>query len=715
MVVAIFLMVIFAAGSAHAQQTAFTYQGELTEGGVPVSSEGARMAFRLWDAQTGGGQVGADYIAYPVEIEDGVFTAMVDFGDGPFDGTSLWLEIGVDVDGGTNYTWMTPRQPLTSAPMAVYAEHGGDNPWGMSLGNIWFTSGLVGAGTSLPESQLHVRATGEEAALRVDSYDNGNSVGTAIQAEVEVADGIGVSGKASAGSGPGIGVLGQATSSEGIGVRGYAGATTGTPTGVKGQVRYAGGAGVHGYNSASAGPGVGVFGESNSATGWGGYFLGRGYFSGRVGIGTTSPASELDVAGTVRTDGFTLDASPQDGYVLTSDASGVASWQPPAAGSGFWNGGTGGTIYYNDGHVGIGTTSPDTELEVVGTVKMTGLQLADTPQAGYVLTSDASGNGSWQAPTGGLSLPYEGSAYTSSAAFRVRNTYGGSGGHAIRGDLTSATSTAAAGYFYANGTNGYGVKAYADGADAIYARQNGTADYALHASTLGGLAAGYFFAGPNAGSAAEFEYQPASGTAVKIQAMGATAQGIEVSMTGAESYAARFEAPWVGLVAKGGMAGARIYGDVDIYEYGTSNRVIELGKGLDYAEGFDVTGGKGAACPGCVLVIDPQSPGKLKLATEAYDTKVAGIVAGANGLGSGVRLGTDRFDHDVALAGRVYCNVIAADEDIEPGDMITTSNVPGYAMEVIDHARAQGAVLGKAMEPLAQGERGQILVLVTLQ
>jgi hypothetical protein len=36
-------------------------------------------------------------------------------------------------------------------------------------------------------------------------------------------------------------------------------------------------------------------------------------------------------------------------------------------------------------------------------------------------------------------------------------------------------------------------------------------------------------------------------------------------------------------------------------------------------------------------------------------------------------------------------------------------------MQVRDHARAQGAVLGKAMEPLRKGERGQILVLVTLQ
>jgi hypothetical protein len=53
--------------------------------------------------------------------------------------------------------------------------------------------------------------------------------------------------------------------------------------------------------------------------------------------------------------------------------------------------------------------------------------------------------------------------------------------------------------------------------------------------------------------------------------------------------------------------------------------------------------------------------------------------------------------------------------EVSPGDLLTTSPTPGYAMVVKDHSRAQGAILGKAMEELEQGERGQILVLVTLQ
>jgi hypothetical protein len=116
-----------------------------------------------------------------------------------------------------------------------------------------------------------------------------------------------------------------------------------------------------------------------------------------------------------------------------------------------------------------------------------------------------------------------------------------------------------------------------------------------------------------------------------------------------------------------------------------------------------------------VMAIDPENPGKLKMSDRPYDTKVAGITAGAKDLGSGVRLGNGQFDCDVALAGRVYCNVDATEMSIEPGDLLTTSAMPGYAMKVADYDKAQGAILGKAMQRLDKGQRGQILVLVTLQ
>ena len=172
----------------------------------------------------------------------------------------------------------------------------------------------------------------------------------------------------------------------------------------------------------------------------------------------------------------------------------------------------------------------------------------------------------------------------------------------------------------------------------------------------------------------------------------------------------------VGLYAEAPFSGwaGDFKGNVRVRIVFTGFTVIELGEGLDYAEGFDVSSIDEAE-PGCVMVIDDDNPGKLAISTSAYDSRVAGIVAGANGLGSGVRLGPDSFDLDVALAGRVYCNVVATDDDIMPGDLLTTSDIPGCAMKVTDRERAQGAVLGKAMERLEKGAKGKILVLVTLQ
>jgi hypothetical protein len=157
-----------------------------------------------------------------------------------------------------------------------------------------------------------------------------------------------------------------------------------------------------------------------------------------------------------------------------------------------------------------------------------------------------------------------------------------------------------------------------------------------------------------------------------------------------------------------------VRGNILLESQATGEPVLELGEGLDYAEGFDISAAIDIE-PGTVLVIDPDNPGKLTVSNSPYDTRVAGIVAGGKGLGSGVRLGVGQFDYDVALAGRVYCNVLASDAPIQPGDLLTTSDVPGYAMKAADYDTAHGAILGKAMEGLEAGEKGRILVLVTLQ
>jgi hypothetical protein len=52
--------------------------------------------------------------------------------------------------------------------------------------------------------------------------------------------------------------------------------------------------------------------------------------------------------------------------------------------------------------IGIGTSSVDYKLHVVGTVSTTGFRMTNGASSGYVLTSDASGNATWNSPSVGV-------------------------------------------------------------------------------------------------------------------------------------------------------------------------------------------------------------------------------------------------------------------------------------------------------------------------
>jgi len=149
----------------------------------------------------------------------------------------------------------------------------------------------------------------------------------------------------------------------------------------------------------------------------------------------------------------------------------------------------------------------------------------------------------------------------------------------------------------------------------------------------------------------------------------------------------------------------------------TVNVLTILGGG-DLAEPFNVKEAE-ITKPGTIVSIDPDKPGVLRLSSRSYDRAVAGIISGANGIRPGMTLqhtGTPADGgYPVALSGRVWAY---ADADsggaIHPGDLLTTSSMPGYAMKVTDYSLSQGAVLGKAMSALECG-RGMVLVLVSLQ
>jgi len=149
---------------------------------------------------------------------------------------------------------------------------------------------------------------------------------------------------------------------------------------------------------------------------------------------------------------------------------------------------------------------------------------------------------------------------------------------------------------------------------------------------------------------------------------------------------------------------------------------LTINDGMDLAEPFSIArtenNGELPVQPGMLVSIDPEHPGQLALSQTAYDHKVAGCVSGANGLNPAIILKQENMVSEdsfpVALSGRVYCWADASYGAIQPGDLLTTSNTPGFAMLVKDYQQAMGAIIGKAMSVLESG-KGLILVLITLQ
>src|ERR1035441_10542686 len=119
-------LVLFAAlglpmSAVLAQGTAFTYQGQLNNNGSPASGT-YNLTFSLYNASSGGSQVGGTITNTGVSITNGLFTVILEFGD-PFDGTPHWLQIGVRTKGAILFSALSPRQELTPTPYAITDEN----------------------------------------------------------------------------------------------------------------------------------------------------------------------------------------------------------------------------------------------------------------------------------------------------------------------------------------------------------------------------------------------------------------------------------------------------------------------------------------------------------------------------------------------------------------------------------------------------------------
>ncbi len=134
----------------------------------------------------------------------------------------------------------------------------------------------------------------------------------------------------------------------------------------------------------------------------------------------------------------------------------------------------------------------------------------------------------------------------------------------------------------------------------------------------------------------------------------------------------------------------------------------------DCAEDFTI-GTELAMEPGTVMVVGAE--GALFPCLQAYDKKVAGVVSGAGDYKPGIVLDKQQSESNrqpIALLGKVYCKVDAQYGAIEIGDSLTTSPTLGHAMKVDEPIAALGAMLGKALRPLQEGQ-GLIPILIALQ
>lgn len=571
-----------------------SYQGYLTDPatGNPLTGN-YNMTFRLWDAASGGVQVGANIVKNNVPVADGLFNVTLDIPDETFDGQGRWIQLQV---GGE---LLTPRREILPVPYALSLR-----PGALISGTVeGFGLGVV---NTLTGSSFN------GAIFGVTYGNSGNSAAVFGRSRATSGWNNGVTGGTS--SGEGVGVVGYNTSTTGgVGVWGKADATTGWAVGVQGISDSSNGIGVIGTSSSTSGNTYGVQGESFSPNGKGVYGVNTsttGYADGVLGI-----TSSVDGSGVA---GHNDNGTGIYGSTDSSGHAGVEGYNTSINGG--W-GVLGQTHATSGGAAGVAGTSHATTGEISGV-------------RGQADSSDAAGTAGYNF-AGGNGL------------LGITDNGAGSGVH---GASYAASGYGVSGVNYA--TSGWGIGVYAETSSdgpAIAASNSGSGFGLWTRSVSGDLIVAY-------GS----------------------------SDSDREFY---------------------VSNDGNVFADGTFHTPA-----ADFAEMMPAHAGLEA---GDVLIIG--ADGQLTLSVEAYQTSVVGVYSTAPGfLGGAAEDGNAEDNIPLAIVGIVPVKVSTENGSIQPGDLLTTSATPGYAMVCTNQIDCIGAIIGKALEPLTEGS-GVISVLVTLQ
>ncbi|GIV07483.1 MAG: hypothetical protein KatS3mg017_0685 [Fimbriimonadales bacterium] len=300
----------------------FTYQGMLKQNGQPVNAT-LSMTFKLYDALTGGNQVGSS-ITQNVAVQNGLFTVQLDFGS-VWTGQDRYLEIAV------GSTVLSPRVRITPAPYASYAASAGfaQLPWQTVGSNIFYTSGNVGIGTSSPSVRLSLG--GDNANTKLAVWDGGASgvMGFGVgpnQFRIHLPNASNRFSFLDAPNGNEImTILGN----------GNVGIGTNSPSvrlHVNGNIRLADDRSIFGLDSLVGFNDLKLYGDS---TGGPDVYIAP---SGNVGIGTSSPSVRLHVNGTAFFTQGNTTFQVLPGQLFGQTASNAATLEIPGNGSlGIWD------------------------------------------------------------------------------------------------------------------------------------------------------------------------------------------------------------------------------------------------------------------------------------------------------------------------------------------------------------------------------------------